>query len=132
MPPRKTTKLLGKDEIVAAIAARRSETHTVEVPEWGGAVNIRRLDGADLEATGMLSGEQSPDIALKVLSVSLCDEQGEPLFGFDELRALDKADAMVTLRLFSEVARYNGLLTTEIEAMVAAFAEAPRDSSSSS
>lgn len=124
-------KVLTKDDIVAAIAARAREVKNVPVKEWGGSVNIRRLDAADLEATGMTSGEQSPDIMLRVLSVSLCDDEGNALFGLAELESLHKADAMVTLRLFADCARYNGLLTGELEAMVGTFAEAPRDDSSS-
>lgn len=119
-----------KDEIVAAIAARKRDTVAVEVPEWGGTVNIRRLSAGELDATGMISGEESAETSLKVLAASLCDEDGELLFGIDELRALDDIDAMLTLRLFAECARVNGLMSEELEELVAGFDAAQPEGSS--
>jgi hypothetical protein len=123
---------LTKDEIVAAIAARKRETKAIDVPEWGGKVLIRRLDADGLDDTGMLSVDAKPsaDMMVKMIALSLCDDDGEPLFGLDELRAMHEVDAEVTLKVFEACSAYNGLTAPEAEAMVAGFDEAPRDGSS--
>jgi hypothetical protein len=123
---------LSKEEIIAAIHTRRRDVVTVQVPEWDGEVGIRRLDAVDLERTGMMSGVQPDDVAIKVLAASLCDADGEPLFGEADVRELEKADAVVVLKLFAECARVNGLMSSELEGMMATFAEAQPDDSPSS
>lgn len=125
---------LSAEDIVAAIGQRRRDTVTIAVPEWGGDVHIRRLSAADLEATGMMSGGDvnTADVARAVLARSLCDEAGEPLFRPETVHILDDADATVTLRLFTECARINGLMTDELEDMTRTFAAAQPDGSSSS
>jgi hypothetical protein len=123
---------LTRDEIIAAIAARKVETTTVEVPEWGGAVQLRRMDAADLEAIGLMSGEPTDDMPVRVLAACICDDEGNPLFGVKKLKELEAADAVVVLRLFAECAKLNGLMTAELEEMVAGFGAAQPGASSSS
>jgi hypothetical protein len=123
---------LSRDEIIAAIAARKVETTTVEVPEWGGSVQLRRMDAADLEAVGLMSGEASNDMPVRVLAACLCDDEGNQLFGLKKLKELEAADAMVVLRLFAECAKLNGLMTAELEEMVEGFGGAQPGASSSS
>lgn len=119
---------LSKDNIVAAIAARKAEVESIDVPEWGGAVFIRRLDGRDLVRSGMLSENTPEDFPLRVVALSVCDEDGAPLF--DDPSALDEADAAVVTRLFGECARVNGWTSEEMDRMASGFAAAPRTDSS--
>lgn len=122
---------LSKSEVVAAIAARRKETRTVAVPEWGGDILIRRLSAGDLDATGMMSGLDDSEQILKALALSIVADTGDPYFTLEEIRTLDDVDAVVTLKLFVEVAKLNGMSTPELEEMVAGFDAAQPDDSSS-
>jgi hypothetical protein len=122
--------MLSKDEIVAAIAARKAEVETVHVPEWGGDIYLRRMTAGDMEAAGLLGGDQPADMPLRVLALCIADETGSPLFGVEELRDIEQADAVLVLRLFAKCAAMNGMMTSELEGMVGDFDAAPHDGSS--
>jgi hypothetical protein len=121
---------LTKDQIVAAIATRTRETRTISLPEWGGDVSIRRLLAGDLEASGIME-RSDEDAMLKAIALSVCDEGAEPLFGLEQVDELRQLDAIVVVKLFAAIAKFNGMGTPELEEMVAAFDEAPLDDSSS-
>lgn len=125
--------LLNRKQVLTAIDERKKDVETVPVPEWGGEVGIRRLSAADLDKAGFFGGGEKTtiEIARSVLSMTLCDENGERLFSDQDIAELDEADVNVTLKLFNEAARINGLLEGEMTGMVASFSEAqPGDTSS--
>jgi hypothetical protein len=126
---------LTRDEIIAAIAARKAEVDTVPVPEWGGDVFIRRLDANDLEATGLLdggSGANAAKMAVQLMIICVAAEDGTPLFTEDDRDLLAGAEFPIVLRVFAEVAKINGLSNEELEEAMAAFAAAQPDASVSS
>lgn len=109
-------KVLGRDEIVAVDDGKRE---LVTVPEWGGAVWVRSLSGADrAQYTAAiieigLDGKprakmEAADLTLAYLSI--CDENGERLFtdraGFDEL---GKKSSAALKRVTDVAERLSGL-----------------------
>ena len=60
---------LNREDILAAIKARKADVTEFEVVEWGGTVYIKKLNVAALEATGMLEGGDNQNVAK--LAVSL-------------------------------------------------------------
>lgn len=124
---------LSREEIVAAIEARATQSVPFPVPEWGGDVLIRRLSAGDAERTGLSSdGANDPDLVVRVIAFSLVDADGTPLFGEDDVAVLSKADFSVATRVFAQCMKVNGLSSDALDEAVAAFTEAQRDNSSSS
>lgn len=124
---------LTKDDIVKAIGARKRETTLVTVPEWGGEVLIRHLLSDDLIASG-ITERQDPETMAKAIALSVCNEDGEPLFALDgdgnAPQVLRELDTQAQVRVFAAVARFNGMTSPELEEMVASFDAAPHDDSS--
>jgi len=102
----------------AILAANDLATVTVDVPEWGGAVIIRSMTGAQRDAyeTSLMtkdsSGRYSVDtenMRAKLVIFTAVDETGSPLFTPDDLPALASKNAAVIERLFVAAQRINGL-----------------------
>lgn len=123
---------LSKEQVRRAIQARASQTVSVEVPEWGGSVLVRRLSYEEIEELGLADGGR-PDAGqtARLLARCLVCEDGSQMFSDEEARELARADVAVFTRLFGEVLRINGLLSAELEEMMARFGEAQRDVGSS-
>lgn len=118
---------LSREEIIAAINTRASETTPVDVPEWGGDVLIRRLSAADAERSGMTGDQKTPELVARVIAMSLVDDAGERLFSEADVAELAKVDVAVAARVFAACVKANGLSSDELDEAVAAFAEAQRD-----
>ncbi|KVG31453.1 hypothetical protein WJ30_14925 [Burkholderia diffusa] len=102
----------------AILAANDLATVTVDVPEWGGAVIIRSMTGAQRDAyetslmTKDMSGRYTIDtenMRAKLVIFTAVDETGTPLFTPDDLSALVGKNAAVIERLFVAAQRINGL-----------------------
>lgn len=85
----------------------------IDVPEWHGTVGIRVITGAEREqfqraARAQQSG-QDIDLRLLLLSMTLCDQQGDRLFVGDRLATLGAKSGVVLERLCAEAIRINRL-----------------------
>lgn len=125
---------LTRDEIIAAIAARKAEVEPIEVPEWGGTVYARRLSAGDAEKTGLFKedAEQTAEMTIGLIITCLTDEAGERIFSDEDVAHLTEADFPVVMRVFAEVAKVNGLAAEALDEAIAAFAAAQPSASSSS
>ena len=120
-------------EIEAIIEKRAAEVEEVEVPEWGGAVCIRRMSPADVEYVG-LDDPDKRDAAMfaRAMSRTISDEKGELLFTEESAAVLAKVDMLVAARVFADIMRVNGLLDEQLEEAVATFVRAQPEPSSTS
>lgn len=122
---------LTRDDIIAAIAARKDALEPLEVPEWGGTVYARRLSAGEAESTGVFDGGGA-DMTVRMLVVCLADEDGNRIFTDEDVKELSAAEFSVVTRVFAEVAKLNGMATDDLDEAIAAFAAAQPDASSSS
>jgi hypothetical protein len=102
----------------AILAARDVTIERVEVPEWGGEVYVRNLSGKSRDAfdgsrVRVRSGNQVEMIhdntRARLLSMTLCDEQGALLFSADDIEVLGEKDSGVLDRLFDIAQRISGM-----------------------
>lgn len=102
----------------AILAANDLATVTVDVSEWGGAVIIRSMTGAQRDAyeTSLMTKDASgrytidtENMRAKLVIFTAVDETGTPLFTLDDLPALASKSAAVIERLFVAAQRINGL-----------------------
>lgn len=103
---------LTRDQILAS----RPRLTPVDVPEWGGEVLLRPLSVAGLIAF-MDAREKLPAVALypQLVAASACDEEGRPLFGDDDLAALQAKDFEVVKRVGEAAMRLNKLADSDDE-----------------
>lgn len=123
---------LTRDEVLAAIAQRRAEHKTVQVPEWGGDILVRRLTPEDVERTGLADGKRDAQMFARVIAASCVNDDGTPSFTDADVTALADADMGTVSRVFAEIVRLNGLGDKDLEEAVQAFEKAQRDGSSTS
>ncbi|ARK96168.1 hypothetical protein [Burkholderia pseudomallei] len=102
----------------AILAANDLATVTVDVSEWGGAVIIRSMTGAQRDAyeTSLMTKDASgrytidtENMRAKLVIFTAVDETGTPLFTLDDLPALASKNAAVIERMFVAAQRINGL-----------------------
>lgn len=119
---------LTREQILAA--RRDRKPHRYEVPEWGGEVYIRVLSAEDQMHLADNEGDPART-PIRVLLYALVDDTGERLFTDADFDELAGEDFPVVMRVFSEVAKLNGLSTKELDEAMEGFAQAPDAASSS-
>lgn len=107
---------LTKDQILAANDRRTIE---VEVPEWGGSVQLAVMTGTERESYERMwtntDEKLMPGYKLKMLRRCIVDANGDPSFSDADLDALGKKNAMVLDRLFTECMKLNGFQKDSVE-----------------
>lgn len=134
----KAAKLLSRDDILAAPEASVT-FEDVEVPEWGGAVRVKALNGAERDRfEASLSELKGKKIRLKMDNVrarlvakTVIDEQGQLLFKPQDVEVLGKKSAAALDRVFSVAQRLAGLRDEDLEELTENFTDDPSDSSTS-
>ncbi len=98
---------------LAILSATDCRIETVDVPEWGGAVRIRAMTGAERDAfRTTISDGASNEVGrfeAALLALTLVDENGNRLFELAELDALRAKSATVLDRVAKEAMRINGM-----------------------
>ena len=129
--------MLSREQI---LSADDRKTEDVEVPEWGGTVRVRALSGAERDAyeAGLVQLRSDGTRRLtmqnaraRLVSLSLCDEQGNRLFSDADVSELGDKSAAALERVFDVASRLSGLTDGDIEEMAETFADAPSGDSTS-
>ena len=112
---------LTRDQILGAIDV---QIEAVFVPEWSGTVYVRNLNGKGRDAfegsryrlTQNNKVEMVHDnTRAKLLSLTLCDEQGHLLFSEEDVEVLGEKNAAALDRLFDVAQRMSGLRPQDVE-----------------
>ena len=102
----------------AILEAKDIKTKEIEVPEWGGAVCIRIISGADRDVFEQAYSEKKMDaFRTRFLVLTICDASGERVFTNDEVEALNKKSSKVLNRLFDEAWEFNAFTPAAVEAL---------------
>lgn len=123
----------------AILKATHLKTEEVDVPEWGGLVLVRELNGQQRDeweaSLAVQRGKQMvPDVAnmrAKLVARSVVGEDGEPVFSQQDVSALGELSAAALDRVFEVASRLSGLNPADIEEMGKASGTGPADGSSS-
>lgn len=108
-------KILTAEDI---LGANDIAIETVEVPEWGGAVRVKGMDGAagGVFQAGLMVGDGASrrvdtNYEVHLCCACICDESGRLLFSREQVAAL-AAKSYAALHRVAEVAgRLSGLST---------------------
>lgn len=107
----------------AILAAEDLPRELVEVPEWGGAVYVRALTGAErdqfeasiVEQRGRDVRMNMRNIRAKLVALTVVDEGGQRIFTDDDVAALGGKSAAALDRLFAVAQRLSGLSKEDVE-----------------
>lgn len=123
----------------AILGASDIVTETVDVPEWGGKVNIRGLTGRELDdyqnSLRKIVKDQvvaQPNSRAKLLVKTLVNDEGGRLFADKDVEALARRSGRVLDRLWDVAARLSGISEEEQEEIEGNSAGEESGSSSSS
>lgn len=129
--------VLGREAILSAADI---QTEQVMVPEWGGAVLVRGLTGAErdaFEASVVVPGSKGGgSVRLEMLRAKLCarsivDEQGARVFSDADVKALGAKSAAALQRVFNVAMRLSGLSDQDVESLAAGLKNDPSAGSTS-
>ena len=112
-----------RDEILSSDDLPRE---SVKCPEWGQTLHVRTLTGAEREefetvisrATSDKGGLDLRGLKIKLVLLTLCDEDGELLFDSTDQLVLNAKSSMVIDRIFQVSQRLSGLTNEDAEEMV--------------
>jgi len=112
--------MLTRDQILGADDLRRE---TVAVPEWGGEVLVRTLNGAERDAyeatiiqqRGTNATMNLVNARAKLVQRTVIDESGQLLFDEGDVRSLAKKSSAALQRVYDAAARLCGLTKQDIE-----------------
>lgn len=115
-------------------------TQEVEVPEWGGSVMVRGLNGTErdqYEQSLLSMNGTSVELNLagaraRLVSLACVDEAGQRLFTAKDIEALGRKSGTALDRVFQVVQKLSGLSNEDMQELTANFTLAPTGASSSS
>lgn len=129
-------KLLSRDDIVNA---KDLTTQDVEVPEWGGTVRVRALNGRERDEFEQSTVEQKngkvkqnlANFRAKLVALTVVDENGHKLFAKNDVAILGMKSAAALQRVFNVAAELSGMSDKDVEELTEDFEETPDEPSSS-
>jgi len=130
-------KFLSKLDILRASDIK---TEDVAVPEWGGWVKVRGMDGLQRDAFEAAAVERTAGgvslragFSMRARLVALCvvDEDGAPIFTEADIQALAAKSAAALDRVVTVAQRLSGMAPGAVEDAKANFTEDPADPSTS-
>jgi len=108
------TITLKRDDILKVQDIRVEKVH---VPEWGGDVYIKGMNGMERDAfeasvvqmRGKGTNVDMSNIRAKLAAQTICDENGERLFTDADIKALGKKSASALQRVFEVAQKLSGI-----------------------
>lgn len=100
------------------MSAQDFEIRKVDVPEWGGEVNLRGLSSADRDNFEAEVGvdQDMKNLRARLVVKAIVDDDGKRIFGDKEAALLGQKSADVIVRLFEVVREMNGMGDADLEA----------------
>lgn len=90
----------------------------VAVPEWGGDVYFRTISGLERDQFEDAYSEQKMKaFRARFLVLTISDENGDRLFGDNEVEDLGKKSSVVINRLFDEAWQHNAFTQEAVDAL---------------
>jgi hypothetical protein len=122
--------LLTRDQILAVTAV---DTEDVAVPEWGGVVRVKALNGTERDQfEASMIGKDFTNVRARLVALACVGEDGKRLFSDKDVFALGLKSGKALQRVFSAAQRLAGLLPEDIDALTENFTSDPNADSISS
>lgn len=110
--------MLSAEQILKAVDL--SELREVNIPEWGGFVYIRKMNGMErdrweLKTSNAVEKPMQANIRASLCAMTVCDDKGKRLFTDNQIDALGKKSAIALDRCFAAAKELNKLNDNDIE-----------------
>ena len=108
--------MLTREQILGSDDLPREE---VDVPEWGGKVQVRTMTGTDrdaFEASLVDKDGKFENVRARLVALTLCDKTGARLFNDSDIQVLGGKSAKALDRVFSVAQRMNGIGADQVDA----------------
>ncbi len=127
---------LKRDEI---LAVQDIQIELVSVPEWGGEVYIKGMNGLERDAfeasivqtKGKNTKVNMENVRGKLAAQTLCDEAGFRLFTDMDIKELGKKSASALQRVFAVAQRLSGIGDDDVKELAEVLTDSPSDGSPS-
>lgn len=114
-------------------------TELVAVPEWGGSVYVKAMNGKErdaFEASVMIQNGKKQtlnmeNVRAKLCSLTICDVEGKRLFSSADLLKLSEKSAAALTRVFLVAQKLSGLGDEQIEELTEGLEKNPFAASAS-
>lgn len=111
------SKYLNRETI---LNANDIKTEEVNVPEWGGAVLVKSLTGAEKDRYeqsiySVKDGANYNNIRSKLVALCICDEELKPVFQSADIDALGQKSAAALDRVFQAAQKLSALSASDVE-----------------
>jgi len=103
---------LSRGDILGAQDIKREE---IEVPEWGGKVLIKSLDGFARNQWLQSFNEADGFTNERLIIASVIDESGSLIFSQNDIESLKKKSARAVGRIANRISKLNGLTVDAVE-----------------
>ena len=102
------------------------QTEEVPVPEWGGVVLVKALNGTERDRfESSMMGKDFENVRARLVAMAIVDEEGKNIFFDKDVLALGRKSGRALHRVFAVAQRLAGLLPEDIEQLTENFTEAP-------
>lgn len=96
------------------LKAEDRKIESVDVPEWGGTVNVREMSGLERDKFDMTVRDGEDKLNLenyraRLVAATACDEHGGLIFTLNQVVALGQKSSVVLSRVFRVAQRLNGM-----------------------
>lgn len=110
--------MITRDQIFAA--ARHQVSAPIEVPEWGGAVHVRVMSGAERDAFELATVPplgSLHNVRARLVVATACDPAGALLFEPGDAATVGELDARALDRVFQVAREWNALGADHVDAI---------------
>lgn len=120
--------VLTKEQI---LKADDMKMETVQIPEWGGPVNVKMMTAQERDAFDLNVAyiedekERAQNFRSRLAVATVCDEKGKLLFKAEEAEQLGKKSAKAVARIFEVSKKLNAIGDAEIEEIEKNLPETP-------
>lgn len=114
------SNILTRDQI---LEAHDLGTEEVKVPEWGGSVLVKAMNGMErdkfeasmIEGRGKKQRTNFENMRARLVALAVVDDKGERLFSDADVAALGKKSAAALDRVFTVAQRLNGITAEDVD-----------------
>lgn len=115
--------LLGRNDILGFDDIK---TEDVSVPEWGGVVRVKAMNGFErdafegslVETRGKMQVVKMDNVRAKLVAKTVIDENGDLIFTVGDIEALGRKSAAALDRVFSVAQRLSKISDTDVEELI--------------
>ena len=123
----------------AILAKKDIKIEPVKVPEWGGSVFVKSLNGEERddfensmwEGRGEDRKENMNNLRARFIVLVVCDEEGNRIFSDADAPAVGKKNAAILNKIFTVGQRLSGMTKEDVDALTKNSESGPSDVSTS-